>query len=142
MIDAIRVYRERFQPSAQLDRPYVMLGYNIFAADSDEEAQLLVTSVQQAFVALRSGRPIPLPPPVPGFAGTLPPPARAILDQVLSCAAIGSPATVRAAIAEFVARTGADELMVTAQIHDHRARLRSFELAMAAVDELKPGPQD
>src|SRR5688572_8913232 len=133
MTEALRVYRERFEPSEQLDRPYVMLGFNAIAADSDEEAQLLATSVQQAFVALRIGHPIRLPPPLEGYAETLPLEARAILRQVLSCSAIGAPATVRSAIEAFVERTGADELMITAQIHDHEARLRSFELVMAAV---------
>jgi luciferase family oxidoreductase group 1 len=128
MMDAIRVYRERFQPSAQLDKPYVMLGFNAFAADTDAEAELLATSVQQAFVALRTGNPMQLPPPLPGYVETLPPQARAILDQVLSCSAIGSPATVKAAIESFVARTGADELMITSQIFDHGARLRSYEI--------------
>ena len=127
MMDAIRVYRERFQPSAQLDRPYVMLGFNAFAADTDEEAHLLATSVQQAVVSLRTGRPTRLPPPVKDYAETLPPGARAIVDNFLTCSAIGSPATVKAAIEEFVARTGADELMITAQIFDHSARLKSYE---------------
>ena len=135
MMEALSVYRERFEPSEQLDRPYVMLGYNAIAADSDEEAQLLATSVQQAFVALRTGHPVRLPPPLENYAETLPPEARAILRQVLSCSAIGSPATVRNAIEAFVERTGADELMITAQVHDYQARLRSFELVMKAVRE-------
>ena len=133
MMEALRVYRERFEPSEQLDRPYVMLGFNAIAADSDEEAQLLATSIQQAFVALRTGHPIRLPPPLEGYAETLPLEARAMLRQVLSCSAIGAPATVRTAIEAFVERTGADELMITAQIHDHEARLRSFELVMKTV---------
>ena len=132
MDDAIRVYRERFQPSRQLDRPYVMLGFNAFAADSDEEARLLATSVQQAFVALRTGNPGKLQPPMPGYEETLPPQAKAILDQVLSCSAIGAPATVKAAIEDFVGRTGADELMITSQIYDHEARLRSYEIVAEA----------
>ena len=137
MMEAIRVYRDRFEPSDQLDRPHVMLGYNCFAADSDEEGQLLATSVQQAFVALRTGQPMPLPPPVPGYAETLPLQARATLDQLLSCSAIGSPATVKAAIEEFVARTGADELMVTSQIYDPAARIRSYELLAQAVGQIQ-----
>ena len=128
MMDAIRVYRDRFQPSAQLERPYVMLGFNAFAAESDEEGELLSTSVQQAFVSLRTGNPMQLPPPMAGYAETLPAQARAMLDQVLSCSAIGSPATVKAAIESFVERTGADELMITSQIFDHEARLRSYEI--------------
>ena len=133
MMEAIRVYRERFEPSAQLDKPYVMLGFNCFAADSDEDAQLLATSVQQAFVALRTGQPGKLQPPKPGFAESLPMQQRAILEQVLSCSAIGTPETVRKAVEAFVERTGADELMVTAQIYDHAARVRSYELLMEAV---------
>lgn len=133
MREAIAVYRERFQPSDQLDRPYVMLGFNVFAADSDEQAQLLATSVQQAFVNLHAGRAARLPPPVPGYADTLPAPARALLRKVLSCSAIGSPATVAAAIRMFVERTGADELMIASQIFDHEARLRSYEIAAEAI---------
>ena len=128
MMEAIAVYRERFEPSEQLDRPYVMLGFNVFAADSDEEGALLATSVQQAFVELRSGTPGRLKPPVADYAETLAPPQRAVLDQLLSCSAIGAPATVRAAVEGFVERTGADELMIVSQIFDHPARLRSYEI--------------
>jgi luciferase family oxidoreductase group 1 len=133
MMEAIALYRERFQPSAQLDRPYVMLGFNAFAADTDEEGRRLSTSLMQAFVNLRTGNPGLLPPPVAGYADALPPSARAMLDQVLSCSAIGSAETVRAAIEAFVERTGADELMITSQIHDHAARLRSYEIVAEAM---------
>jgi len=129
MMQAIDIYRARFQPSEQLDRPYVMLGFNVIAADSDAQARLLATSVQQAFVNLRSGRPIQLPPPLEGYESHLPPPARALLADVLTCAAIGSPQTVRNALSAFIERTKADELMITAQIFDHSARLRSYEIA-------------
>ena len=133
MMEAIRVYRERFQPSSQLDRPYVMLGFNAFAAESAEQAELLATSVQQAFVNLRTGKAAKLPLPVPGYAETLPPQARAMLDQVLTCSAIGDAATVKAKIEAFVELTGADELMITSQIYDHRARLRSYEIVAEAL---------
>jgi luciferase family oxidoreductase group 1 len=133
MMDAIRVYRERFEPSEQLDRPYVMLGFNCFAADTDEEAALLSTSIQQAFVALRTGQPTQLLPPKPGYAESLPLEARAMLQNIFTCSAIGSPATVRRQVEEFVERTKADELIVTSQIYDHQARLRSYELLMEAV---------
>ncbi|HYJ84222.1 MAG TPA: LLM class flavin-dependent oxidoreductase [Allosphingosinicella sp.] len=133
MMDAIRVYRERFQPSAQLDRPYVMLGFNAFAAETSEEAELLATSVQQAFVNLRTGNPGKLPPPVPGYADSLPLEGRALLRQVLTCSAVGDSATVKAKIEAFVERTGADELMITSQIFDHRARLRSYEIVAEAM---------
>jgi luciferase family oxidoreductase group 1 len=131
--EALHVYRAGFRPSRQLAEPYVMLGFNVFAADSEEEAHCLATSMQQAFVNLRSGNPSPLPPPVQGFADTLPPPHRAMLDQVLSCSAVGTPDIVQSAMQAFAARTGADELMVTCQIFDHEARLRSFEIAAEAA---------
>jgi luciferase family oxidoreductase group 1 len=133
MMEAIALYRERFQPSVQLDRPYVMLGFNAFAAETLEEAELLATSVQQAFVNLRTGRPGKLPPPRAGYADTLPPQARAMLDQVLTCSAIGDSATVVERMEAFVERTGADELMITSQIYDHQARLRSYEIVAQAL---------
>jgi luciferase family oxidoreductase group 1 len=128
LMEALHVYRSSFRSSDQLAEPYVMLGFNAFAADSDEEGEYLATSMQQAFVNLRSGEPTALRPPVEGYREALPPQQQAMLDQLLSCSAIGSPATVKAAIEDFVARTGADELMITSQIFDHRARLRSFEI--------------
>ena len=129
MLDqALHIYRRDFQPSQWLDAPYVMLGYNVFAADTDEEAQLLATSLAQAFVALRTGNAGQLKPPQAGYLETLPASWRASLEERLSCAAIGSPATVKVATDAFIARTGADELMVTAQIFDPAARLRSYEI--------------
>jgi luciferase family oxidoreductase group 1 len=125
---ALEVYRSRFEPSEHLDRPRVMLGLNVVAAPTDAEAAYLFTSLQQAFVNLRSGRPGKLPPPVEGYAEALEPSARAILGQALSCAIVGSPATVKQGLEAFVERTGADELMVTAQVFDHAARVRSFEI--------------
>jgi luciferase family oxidoreductase group 1 len=133
MMEAIHVYRTTFQPSAQLEAPYVMLGFNAFAADSDEEAQLLATSLMQAFVNLRTGDPTPLPPPVAGYKEQLAPAYRATLEQVLSCSAIGGPETVRRETEAFIARSGADELMITAQIFDHKARLRSFEIVAEMI---------
>jgi luciferase family oxidoreductase group 1 len=128
MMQAIDIYRSTFRPSAQLDKPYVMLGFNVFAADTDAEAQLRATSMQQAFVNLRSGRPTKLKPPVEGYLEQLAPPERAMLDSVLSCSAIGAPETVAQRLKEFIAATKADELMITSQIFDHAARLRSYEI--------------
>jgi luciferase family oxidoreductase group 1 len=138
MMDAIKLYREKFEPSGQLAKPYVMLGFNAIVADTDEEAELLATSVQQAFVSLRTGHPIQLPPPKPGYADELPLEARAILRSVLSASAIGSPETARRQLDEFVERTKPDELMVTAQVYDHAARLRSYELLWQAVSQPSP----
>jgi len=126
---ALEVYREHFRPSAQLERPYVMCGFNVIAADDDEAARVLATSLQQAFVNLRTGRPSKLPPPMPGYAERLPEAAQALLAQVLECSAIGGPDTVRRRLRAFAERTGADELMITGTIYDHAARLRSYEIA-------------
>lgn len=133
MMQAIALYRATFKPSAQLAQPYVMLGFNVFAADTDEQAQVLATSMQQAFVNLRTGRPSKLQPPVPGYLEQLPAPARAMLDEVLSCSAIGSPETVRQGLRAFIERTGADELMITSQIFNHAARLRSYDITAEAA---------
>ncbi len=129
MMQAIDVYRSSFRPSPRLAKPYVMLGFNVFAADTQEEAALCATSMQQAFVNLRSGRPAKLPPPLEGYPDRVGPQERALLDSVLSCSAIGSPDTVHQALQAFVQRTGADELMIASQIFDHGQRLRSFEIA-------------
>ena len=126
LMRAIDLYRSEFRPSAQLQRPYVMVGVNVLAADTDAEARFLATSVEQAIVNLRTGRPGRLPPPSRnvrwGFE------ERAILDQVLSCSAIGSPATVKQWLEDFAKRTSADEFIIAAQMFDHQARLRSYEL--------------
>jgi luciferase family oxidoreductase group 1 len=132
--NALAVYRSRFQPSEQLDKPYVMLGLNVVAAATDAEAKFLFTSQQQAFVNLRSGRPGKLPPPVEGYDRELDDSARAMLGHALAEAVIGSPDTVKRGVEAFVARTGADELMVTAQVFDHAARVRSYEI-LAEVRE-------
>ena len=130
---ALAVYRRDFRPSARLDRPYAMAGFNVFAADTDEEARLLASSQAQAFVALRTGRPRQLPPPVAGYRESLPPQHAAILDHVLGCSAIGGPATVARGLAAFVERTGVDEVMVTSAMYDHGARKRSIAIAIAAA---------
>jgi len=136
MMQAIALYRATFKASAHLAKPYVMLGYNIFAADTDEEAKLLATSMQQAFVNLRSGRPSRLPPPMADYLDRIGPQERALLDQVLPCSAIGSKQTVLRTVKEFIAHTGADELMITSQIFDHAARLHSYEIAAQVRDAL------
>jgi alkanesulfonate monooxygenase SsuD/methylene tetrahydromethanopterin reductase-like flavin-dependent oxidoreductase (luciferase family) len=129
MLQAIEIYRNQFRPSAQLAKPYVMLGFNVFAADNVDEARFRATSWQQAFINLRSGRPSQLPPPLEGYLDRVGPHERALLDDVLSCSSIGSAPVVHAALRAFVERTGADELMITSQIFDHDARLRSYEIA-------------
>jgi luciferase family oxidoreductase group 1 len=133
LMEAIALYRGEFTPSEHLDRPYVMLGFNVIAADTDDAARHLFTSIQQAFLNLRRGQPAQLPPPVSGFAETMTAAERGMLDQALACSAIGSPDTVRRGVDAFVARTGADELIVTSQVYDHAARVRSYELLAGAT---------
>ncbi|NDH51563.1 MAG: LLM class flavin-dependent oxidoreductase [Betaproteobacteria bacterium] len=141
MMQAIALYRANFKPSVKLAKPYVMLGFNVFAADTQEDAALRATSMQQAFVNLRSGRPAKLPPPAQDYPQRVGPQERALLDSVLSCSAIGSPDTVRAQLQAFIARTGADELMIASQIFDHAQRLRSYEIAAQIQREATPAPQ-
>ncbi|WP_374275557.1 LLM class flavin-dependent oxidoreductase [Brevundimonas sp.] len=129
---ALDVYRRTFRPSERLAAPHVMLGFNVFAADTDAEARDLFTSIQQAFVNLRTGKPGKLPRPLPGYAEALDPAARAMIDQALACSAVGSAETVRSRLEAFVTDTGADEVMVTSQIWDPAARLRSFEILAEA----------
>lgn len=129
MDDAIAIYRERFRPSAQLAEPYVMLGFNVFVADTDAEATRLASSMQQAFVALRTGRPQKLPPPVDDYYANLAPPLRSMIDHVLMASAVGAPDTVEAAMTKFVERTKADELIFACMIHDYEARKKSLALA-------------
>jgi len=126
---AIEIYRERFEPSEQLEKPYVMLGFNMYAADTDEEAEFLMSSRDQSFVALRTGSPGLLQPPVENYRATLDPNARAMLDVMLSATACGAPETVRQHTENFIAKTGADELILTSMIYDHAARKKSFTIA-------------
>ena len=137
MMEASEVYRRNFRPSAALAKPHLMLGFNVFAADSDDEAELLASSQQQAFVAIRtSGKGIQLPPPVPGYRESLGPQGMAMLDQVLSASATGGPERVREQIAAFIAKTGADELMIASAMYDHGARRRSLEITAEAMRSL------
>ena len=134
--DALAIYRRDFKPSAQLDRPYAMAGFNVFAADTLEEAEFLATSMQQAFVALRFGTPGKLPPPVQGYREQLPPQARAMLNNVLRAASIGTQSDVERDLAAFVRRTGVDEVIVASQMFDPEARKKSYAIAMAAAKAL------
>jgi luciferase family oxidoreductase group 1 len=136
MEHAIDIYRSRFQPTEAMPKPHLMLGLNVVAAETDEEARFLFSSLQQAFVNLRTGRPGRLPAPVENFEATLDPQSRAMLDHALSCAIVGSPQRVERELDAFVRRTGADELMVTAQVFDHGKRKRSFDILMAAQQAL------
>ena len=127
--EATRIYRERFTPSEHLKQPYLLLGVNVVAADTDDEGRFLASSGRQAFASLRAGRPVPLPPPSKEWERD---PADALgVIQPTRVSFVGSPQTVKEQMAAFLDRTKADELIVVSHIYDHAARLRSYELAAA-----------
>ena len=128
MMPAITIYRERFRPSAQLGAPYLMLGLTVVAAESDDEAKFLFSSLQQSTLNNRTGRPSRVPPPVADFEARLDPYARAILADAFASAVVGGPDAIRRGLQDVIERTGADELMVTANIFEHAKRKRSFEI--------------
>jgi luciferase family oxidoreductase group 1 len=128
MMEALRLYREGFQPSPWLERPYAMVGASIVAADSDAEARRLFSSLQQQFVALQRGNPIVLQPPVDDMSAIWTPEEQFGVEHTLRQAIVGGPDTVRVALDRFAAQTAADEVIVTANIYDHAARLRSYEI--------------
>ncbi len=134
---ALALYRDRFKPSPRLVKPHVMLALNVVAADTDAEARRLFTTQQQAFVNLRRGRPSLVPPPLPTSAAIddyCTPQEKAGIDAALACAVVGAPDTVRTGMRAFVQAHRPDELLLTANVFDHAARLRSFSLAMQTWD--------
>jgi luciferase family oxidoreductase group 1 len=130
---ALATYREHFRPSETLDKPHAMVAMSVLAADTDEEAAYLGTSQDRSFVNFRLGRPGRLAPPQEGYRESLPPEILAGLEATRSVSAIGSPETVRREIEAFVARTQADELIVSGSVYDPTARHRSLELTMEAL---------
>ncbi|MGE3690768.1 MAG: LLM class flavin-dependent oxidoreductase [Novosphingobium sp.] len=131
---ALEVYRRTFQPSETLDRPHVMAAMSLIAAESDEEAAILATSMDQSFVRMRTGGTGKLSPPIPGFRDTLDPQALAMIDSMREAAsAIGGPDTIRERVGRFIERTQADELIFAGSIWDPAARRRSLEIAMEAL---------
>lgn len=131
--EALAVYRRDFRPSDQLREPYAMAGFNIFAADSRDEAELLATSTMQSVVALRTGAPGRLKPPVAGYRESLPMQAQAMVAGFLRASAIGTQEDVESGLGDFVRRTRVDEVIVSGMIYDHEARKRSLEIGMAAA---------
>jgi luciferase family oxidoreductase group 1 len=128
LMAALAAYRGRFEPSKQLDRPHAMVGVNVVAADTDAEARHLFTSAQQSFTNIFRGTRGKLAPPIDDIETYWSPMEKAQASGMLACSFVGSHATVRDGLARFIARTGADELMVASAIYDHRARLRSYEI--------------
>ena len=138
LMHALDAYRETFRPSEQLSKPYAMAGFNVFAADTDEEGHRLRSSARQSSLALRRGKPGRLPPPDDGFEARLNRHEQTMLNEHGACSAVGSPASVLGQMERFVERTGVDELMIASMIFDHDARVRSFEIAME-VWSSRPG---
>lgn len=134
MEEAIALYRSRFEPSERCSRARVMLTVNIIAADDEAEGKRLATSLQQYFIALRRGRPIPYPPPID--APNWLPQEQAMLDHTLSCTFAGSPESILPRLSGFIDRHRPDELMIAFPLYDHAARRRSAELAMAMREKL------
>jgi luciferase family oxidoreductase group 1 len=137
LMQALQVYRERFQPSAQLDRPYAMVGVNVIAADTDEEARHLFTSAQQSFTNLFRGTRGKLQPPIDDIESYWTPSEKAQAMNMLSCSFVGSPRTVQDGLENFIAQTGADEVMVAAAVYDHSRRLRSYEILSEVLKAMK-----
>jgi luciferase family oxidoreductase group 1 len=139
--DAIATYRSTFRPSRYLAKPYFMLAAGVCAAQTDEEAAYLRSSQLLAFARLRTGKPGQLPRPVADITAEIPKQVLAQVEQALSCSATGSPATVRKELAALVAKYQPDEVMVTGMIHDQSARLKSFEIAAAALTDIVKSTQ-
>lgn len=137
LIPALEIYRERFQPSAQLERPYAMVGANVVVADSDAEATCLFTTIQQQFAHLQRGDPGRLRPPVDDIDAYWTPQEKLRAQHMLACSFVGDPGTVRAGLARFLEQTQADEIMVAAPIYHHPARLASFRLLAELAESLK-----
>jgi luciferase family oxidoreductase group 1 len=136
LIEALEVYRRKFQPSRQLELPYAMIGVNVFAADTDREARRQFTSVQQAFINLRRGAPGPVPAPIDDIASYASDFEMGQIGQALAYSAVGSAENVERALREIINEVHPDELMIAGHFHDHKARLHSFEIASEVRDRL------
>ena len=135
LFEALGRYRSQFRPSTMLDKPYAMVGVNVVAAETDDEAHFLFTSLLQAFLGMVQGRRGPMKPPVESMIGLWSPPERGAVERMVRCSVVGSPATVGKGLRSLVEATGADELMIASPIFDHSKRLRSYELTKQAFIE-------
>ncbi|SMH31697.1 LLM class flavin-dependent oxidoreductase [Azospirillum agricola] len=136
LMEALAIYRARFEPSAALAKPHAMVAVNLFAADSDAEGRRIFTSAQQQFAKLRRGTPGPLPAPIDDIDAFWGPGEQAMVERALAVSAVGSPDTVAARLAEIIRVTQPDELILAGQIFDHAARLRSFEIGAGVMGRL------
>ncbi len=134
LFHSLKLYRDNFKPSETLQKPHAMVGVNVFAADTDAEAERLATSVQLQFLSLVRGKPGQLSPPVEHVDAS--PMEQAHVDRMLRCSAIGSPATVQTQLHSLLQSTEANELIIAAQIYDHAARKRSYEIAAEALKDI------
>ncbi len=138
---ALSLYRRHFKPSAALAQPHAMIGVGVFAAETDAEAECLFTSSQLQFLSMIRGRPGKLPPPVESMEGRWSAGERAAVQERTRCSAVGSPATVQRRLESLLKETEADEIIATAQIYDHAARLRSFKIAAGVLSRfVRPEP--
>lgn len=140
LMQALEIYRHKFQPSRQLEHPYAMIGVNVFAADTDQEARRQFSSVQQAFINLRRGTPGPVPAPVDDIREYAAGFELAQVEQALACSAVGSAETVERELRAILEQTEPDELLVAGHFYDHAARLRSFEITAEVRERLGSGP--
>ena len=136
LLDAMQSYKNLFKPSAQLAAPHAMFGVNVIAADTDEEAQYLYTTLQQNFVRMRRNTRGQLPPPIKNMDEFWEPHEKVSVERSLLCSVVGSPETVRKGLQQWLEKTGANEIMFTGQIYEHKARLRSFEIAAEVAKSL------
>ncbi|HMF60036.1 MAG TPA: MsnO8 family LLM class oxidoreductase, partial [Vicinamibacterales bacterium] len=136
LMQALDIYRRQFKPSERLARPYAMVGVSVVAAETDAEAARLATSLQQQWVSLRRGTPGRLQPPVDSMEGRWTPLEQAGIDHAMAYSAVGSPATVAARLTALIDATCADELILTSQVYDHKARLRTFEIVAEVRNQL------
>jgi luciferase family oxidoreductase group 1 len=136
LMRALQVYRDNFKPSEQLAAPHAMVGVNVIAADTDEEARFLFTTPQQSFTNLFRGTRGKLQPPIADIESYWSPSEKAQASNMLGCSVVGSPQTIREGLTRLIEKTGADELMVASAIYDHGARLRSYEILADVWKEL------
>ena len=131
--EALEIYRNRFEPSERLAKPYAMVAANVIAAETDDEARRLFTSIQQSFLALRRGQPGKLPPPIERIEDFASEAELTLVRRALAVSFVGNPERVRQGLAEFIQRIGPEEIMIAGHIFNHEARLRSFEIAANAL---------
>ncbi len=137
LMQALEIYRARFEPSAQLQKPYAMAGVNVIAAETDAEAQRLFTSLQMRFTAMVRGARGLLQPPIDDIETYWSPLEKIQAQRMLTCSFVGSPASLRRQLQDFITKTGVDELMVATAVYDHDTRLKSYQLLAELSEHLK-----